>query len=690
MPFPKKPVEPTQPTTRKISQAELLKLKADGQARQQVKEAANYEALRKAREKYEADKKAKAGGTPKIDLSDGRKFRGSIELTQPPKVEDRDRPLPASQMQRLRSLVAERIMRRREALKVWVPMPMQRGFENSNAKERILYGSNRSGKTTCAAAEFARMVLGRHRLTGTKIPEKDGIACVVGYDYSHIGRVIYRKLFKKGAFRVVRDKETGEYRPYEPDGRDSEVTLNQTEPAPALIPKRFIAPNGINWKFKKSNVPASIKLTNGWEIRFFSSEGEPPQGDAVHLYWFDEEIEHESWYLEASRALMAESGYFIWSATPHVGGDDLIDLHSRAEKEVDNPNAAVREFLLLIFDNMYLANSDKQELVAKWKDKPEAYRTRILGEFASKAFKVYPEFHMDRHGFNLADLPGGRVPDDWCRYAAIDPGVQVQAALFMALPPPHYPGRKRWYVYDELYLDHVSVTEFARAFELKTRNQNFEAWIIDMRAGRITNIGGEKPVEQIYREALSKVKVKMSDDAIAQMEEDMAKQEADRARRFEGIPARLRPKMKRRMSPKESDNHETVNVWERVNQRMFIPGADNPVAGVQAVREALAIDAGTGMSQLCFARGYLPNMEMNVSKYHHKRRKGKITDEFTMKNNHLCDTLRYLVTAKPEWKKPKAVKKILNGAQRRMREKLARLEGGSSGTINLGPRSHRA
>lgn len=701
MPFPKKPKPEPRKTDEelleeyrikhkpKVSQAELIRMKADAAGRQSLAEANNAEERRKAREEYMRKKQALLDAHNRAHAPAGKPFAGEAKLIKPPvaPVSLDSVPLQPSQVQRLRELAAERIRRRREALKVWVPMPMQRGFEMSDAKERVLYGSNRSGKTTCAAVEFARMVLGVHRLSGKRLPLNDGIACVVGYDYSHIGRVIYRKLFKKGAFRVVRDKQTGEYRPYEPDGRDSDIPLRDTEPSPPLIPKRFIAPNGVNWLKKKSSVPASIKLTNGWEIRFFSSEGEPPQGDACHVYWFDEEIEHEDWYLEASRALMAESGYFIWSATPHVGGDDLIDLHTRAEKLANDPNASVREFLLLIFDNMYLANSDKQELVAKWKDKPEAYRTRILGEFAAKAFKVYPEFHMDRHGFNLADLPGHRIPDDWCRYAAIDPGLQVQAVLFLAVPPPHYPGRQRWYVYDELYLDHVSVTEFARAFEIKTRGQNFEALIIDMRAGRITNIGGEKPVEQIYREALSKVKVRRSDEAISELEQKMIEDEKRRAAAVAGIPERARPRRKKRVLSEDVKNYEVVNVWDRVNTHMFIPGADNPKSGVAAVKEALAIDSGTNMSQLAFARGVLPNFEMEMSKYHHKRVKGKITDEFTKKDNHLCDDLRYLVCFRPEWKKPKPPKRPMTGAARRLQQKRARLEGGSSGTVNFGPRS---
>ncbi len=250
------------------------------------------------------------------------------------------------------------------------------------------------------------------------------------------------------------------------------------------------------------------------------------------------------------------------------------------------------------------------------------------------------------------------------------------------MPPPHFQGRKRWYIYDELYLDHVSVTEFARAFEIKTRGQNFEALIIDMRAGRITNIGGEKPVEQIYREALQKVKVERSLESRSKLEQELAEAETRRAAAVSGIPERLRPRRQKRKLTDDDKSYEIVNVWERINMRMFIPGADNPKSGVAAVKEALAIDVGSGLSQLCFARGMLPNLEMELPKYHHKRVRGKITDEFTKK-----DDLRYLVCARPEWKKPNPPKRPMTGAARRLKEKRARLEGGPVHAVNFGPRS---
>lgn len=651
-------------TTKIVTPADLAMMAHDENVAAAQRAGSSIHALRRAKEAYFARKlKEKNAARSAADSS----LSGEVHISQgqlPYAGEGSvtNTKLTVSQMQRLRALVAERIERRREALKVWRAMPTQQEFQNCTSKERVVYGSNRSGKTTVSAVEVALIVTGLHpKLSGTKLPKTNGIACCVGYDYSHVGRVLYRKLFKPGAFRVIRDAETGLYRPYEPDGQDKGTPRSHSEAAPPLIPKRYIAPGGVNWYRRKEGIPKSIKLTTGWEIRFYSSEGEPPQGDAVHLFWLDEEMINEAWYTESSRGLMDEGGFFIWSATPHVGGDALIDLHERAEKYRMDPNAVTREFLLLIFDNIHAAQADKQDFIDKLKDNPEAYRTRILGEFAAKAFKVYSEFSMEAHGFDMASLPGGKIPDDWCRFAAIDPGHQVTAVLFLAVPPPGKYSYK-WYIYDELYLEKCSPTRFAEAFEIKTRGHSFEALIIDMRAGRVTTMGGEKPVEQIYREALSKVK---------------ARRNIPTENNPSGRPAR------------ESDKFDVVNCWDRVKRQMFVAGADNPKAGISSVKEALQVQLSSGMSQVVFARGRLPNTEYEMAHYHHKRIKGKLTDELSKKDDHLMDCLRYLVCARPEWQRPKRVVRPATAAMKRLKAKQARLDSAQSNSVNLGPRSSR-
>ena len=59
--------------------------------------------------------------------------------------------LPEHKRRRLRALSVEYALRKIEALRLYEPLPLQKDFHASLAKERIAWGSNRSAKTlTCA------------------------------------------------------------------------------------------------------------------------------------------------------------------------------------------------------------------------------------------------------------------------------------------------------------------------------------------------------------------------------------------------------------------------------------------------------------------------------------------------------------------------------------------------------------
>src|SRR6187455_363086 len=63
---------------------------------------------------------------------------------------------------------------------------------------------------------------------------------VVGYDERHIGGTIYRMLFKPGAFRIIQDRTTGEWRAWKPWELADKLREEETRPAPPLIPPRLI------------------------------------------------------------------------------------------------------------------------------------------------------------------------------------------------------------------------------------------------------------------------------------------------------------------------------------------------------------------------------------------------------------------------------------------------------------------
>jgi hypothetical protein len=560
--------------------------------------------------------------------------RAKLEI--PKQMEQSELKLNISDRNRIRELAIERIRRRNEALRLWNPMPEQENFHNCTAFERSIIGSNRSGKTTCAAVDFAKIVTGQHpKFSGIKTPLKNGAAAVVGFDWDHIGRVNYKKLFAPGSFKIIRDKITNAWRPYIP--LTDEDRKAEAIDAPPLIPKRLI--KKIAWKSRALGQPKLVTLKSGWTISFFSSEGEPPQGDAYHLVWFDEEIQNQKWYSEIAMRLADNDGYFIWSATPHVGGDDLIDLHNRSVEQMTHESPMTKEFNLTLFGNCHLSEATKQRVVEKYKNRPEDYRVRVLGEFAVKAFKVYGEFSNHIHTFDPKEVwkkTGGQVPANWSKYVAVDPGNTVCAVLFLAVPPPEL--GENYYIYKELYIENCNVEKFARAVEENTRSASFEVFVMDMQAGRSTQITGGTSVEGQYHEAM-----KEAGDA-------------------------------------------KVDVWSRFKNRFFWPGSNDLDAGITEVKTCLYIDSITALPRLLLAKDRCPHLEQEFDRYQYMKKDGKLTDKPKDKWHHLLDCLRYLCCFRPTWAKPKPVEQEKTAAVKRFLEKQKRANAASrEGVVNFGP-----
>jgi hypothetical protein len=502
---------------------------------------------------------------------------------------------------RIKHLLSLLAQRRAEALRLYEPLPRMEAFHRSLARERLVRGSNRAGKTLTAAVEVARAVTGQDPFD--KWPKTNGRFWLVGRDGRHLGQVMYRKLFRGDQFKIVKDPVTGLWRGYRPWTDQGQ----KPRPAPPLIPARFIAE--MAWENKREMTPSLITLVNGWEMLFLSSNSIPGVGSDIDGAWFDEEIENSSWYSETAARLLDRKGRFLWSATPQAATQQLYDLSCRAEVD---PN--VEEFLALLEDNPHIASEEKLLLAAKLTD--EERRVRIGGEFFLTGFRVYPEFAMGIHG-----VKPFAIPADWCTYVAIDPGHQICAALFVAVPPPGR-GDERVYLYDELYLAHCDAEKFGAAMleklQGKTPPQEF---LIDGHAGRVTEMGSGLTIEEQYARALKKRGLK-------------------------------------------SFTTGSGFAW----------GSDDVKAGLAAVRDLLRIRP-SGLPTLAVFAERLPKFEWEIGRYRYKSIKtdsGKLpSDEPDKKNDHLMDCARYLAARSLGYVKPRPVK-TKTFVQKALEDKKAR------------------
>lgn len=486
------------------------------------------------------------------------------------------------------------------------------------ARVRLLRGSNRAGKTLTPAIEVAQAVTGRDPYL--KYPARDGRAYAVGFNEKHLGEIMYRKLFRAGAFKIIRDLEARRWRAYRPWIESDRLREKEAKPAPPLIPPRYI--KSITWKSKGDNVPEKVTFTTGWELDFFSSNGKPPRGSDLDMVWFDEEISDGEWYPEMSARLLDRRGRMIWGATPQTGTDQLYELHLRCEKEWDlwrqdgfaptrAPNA--REFIVLLRDNPHIDESQKQELAADMTDQQHA--VRIGGGFAVESSKIYPEFSKRIHGVPYFD-----IDDDWTRYAVVDPGRQVCAVLFAAVPPPdavfvidetddgdpvtsNVNNENYVFLYDELYIQGCDATIFGERMGQKCAGQQFQAFIIDRHGSAITDIGSGKSVEEQYSAALAKNRV------------------------------------------------ECVATGSN-----FTWGSDDIAGGIELVRAMLRIRGHGRPTLLAVAiDDRLPNFKWEIERYRYKRVNGQVTDRPEDRGRvHQMANLRYLASYGPQWIAPKA------------------------------------
>jgi len=522
----------------------------------------------------------------------------------PKKTPPPQQPLPTIknfstfQQDELRALQGELKSRRLEALRLYRPTPLQWEYHQCMASETLVIGGNRSGKSLCTFIEDAWAATGTHPIEG-KYPKEGGNLVIVGANWKHVGLVIVPYLFRAGAFKIIKDRTSGEWRAFDPMLLGDKEREAQAKPAPPLIPPRMI--KSMSWLLKSAGYLNSCELTNGWTIYCFSSEGDPPQGFQANRVHLDEDLNNEQWVPEMQARLADRRGRFTWSAMPHSKNEALIGLNERSEKAESIGNTTdIRRFVLRFLDNPHIDADEKRKMLERWAALGEdVLRQRSEGEFMTDSVLVYPSFNMSVHGYNREEMPSGQVPDDWCRYAIVDPGHSVTAVLFAAVPPQG----NMILCYDELYIRECNAIKFAKEFHDKVGRQQFYAFLIDAHGGRITDIGSGRTAQEQYSQEL-----------------------------------------------------RNLGTASEVTGHSFIPGCDDIQAGLQAVRNMLYIRP-EGTSKLRFLRGALPNLEREMKRYKKKVQYVAgttiVTDEPSKRGEfHLVDCLRYLCAYGPIWHEP--------------------------------------
>lgn len=512
----------------------------------------------------------------------------------PPAAPDLPPPVTSSQVSLFRRILEEQKYRKGEPTRLYEPLGQQLAFHQSQARERLVRGSNRGGKTITGAVETGWALTGRHPYR--QYPTK-GRAYIVGYDLAHVGGVMWDKLSApQMKFRRIRDLETKQWRAYQP-WRDADRE-GEAEPMPPILPPRLI--KNVAWNSLAKNIPEKVVLHNGWELQFFSGNSTPPRGADVDLVWFDEEIPNGQWYFEMAARLLDRSGCFFWTATPQTGGQQMLNLHVRCEEQALLPKdeRQCEEFHLLLSQNPYIDQKEKDLLAAKYAHDPEEYAVRIEGEYKILGELVYPTWSHKQHGHAAFE-----VPADWCRYAVIDPGYATCAVLFLAVPPPRHVEAGRIYAYRELYIRNCDAAMFADKMKTVTEGEAIQAYIMDMQGGRRTDGATGQSLAQAYSEALKKRGVR------------------------------------------------SIGTGHG-----FLTADCDIDAGMDAVRQWLSYTLGDGRPKFQYFTGACYNLDAEMRRFVRVRKDGVLIDRTRRVNDHLCDCMRYAALHKLRYVKPQPLK----------------------------------
>lgn len=510
----------------------------------------------------------------------------------------------------------EQIQRQQESLNLWEPLPEQERFHASTASERIVRGGWRSGKTLCACIELARAALGRDPYN--KYPNRKLTIWIICWEESNIGRTIYRLLFQPGAFKIIKDAETGRLRAYRPWDAADKARKTEAVDAPPLIPQRYYNVRNWAWKDKARRIFAIARLHNGTEIFTFNSGGDPPTGDDVDFVLIDEDLQYGEHLKELEARLSGREGRLVWSAKPRSRNEALLDICERARQQTTWPEPDVAEFQLVFSRNPHIDEEQKRKRMDGWT--PEERAALDYGEFNNATVLFYPNFNIeiqgvpenaDPYGRPLAEQPHEidrllikkQIPPDWTRYMVVDPGQQVCFVLFAAVPPRHLGD----YVvaYDELYLMNCDPVKFGKSVADRAGSQHFHAFIIDEHGGRQRTAGviGSKTVKQQYSDQLRK-----------------------------------------------------HGVCSQVTNYSFLAGNDDISGGTNLVKGMLNLRED-GTCRFRVLRGACPHLERSLSRYRKKIIQGVVTDEPARGDNHGADCVRYLLCYNPKWHPHRVVAK---------------------------------
>jgi hypothetical protein len=416
-----------------------------------------------------------------------------------------------------------------DALEIFRPTKYQEAVVLSEASEILVQGAPRSGKSTIVAVMLAAYLRNKpitfsdgskHTVREPGWQDRPVNVWLIGLQLNHIGQTIYRLLCKPGAFDMVRDKQTGMWRCWQPGviPGDDQIPVNERKPAPPLIPASEITKE--SWANKAAFQFESLQMKDGSTVYAFASSGAVKRGDPCNIIWIDEEIENSEHYPEWQSRLSDRKGRIFWTSWPDASTPALLNLYRRCEAQREEFDRGERKkldvtnFKFTSFKNPFIDEDEKRKRQEGWTE--EQILARAHGEFVVGNILAYPEFNKRYHVVDYGDYSplndkvteamrklNWNVPPDWCVDIILDPGTARPALLWVATPPPEFwdEGEPYHIAYQELAAPRIDAAEMARRAKAFDPTRVYARFIGDSKAGNQVPMGFSFSVfEQYQRE----------------------------------------------------------------------------------------------------------------------------------------------------------------------------------------------
>lgn len=352
-----------------------------------------------------------------------------------------------ARLTRILAILQER--KGKERLRGWVPTVSphndQKGFLESPAKIRAIFGGNRSGKTEAVCVDTALLCMGEHPTRSKSRPPPV------------MGRFLA---------------------PSYEDGLKAIILSKYME----LIP--FHQLKGNSWEKAWSEKHRAIYFKNGSKIRFFSYEQDINKmgGADLDFVALDEHCP-EAVFNEHLMRIVDRDGYIVMAMTPEAGITWELDrVVEAAEKGND-----IAYWFFSTYNNPHLSRKGI-EFVERQITDERLRKTKLHGEFVALSGLVYPQWNPDIHVIPQTDPP----EDAFCMFC-IDAHRKKPSVMLWAF----WTGDKELIVYDEAEFapGEGGIEQLKALIRVKSSGRRIQRWIGDeAQGGEGLDITGQKSV----------------------------------------------------------------------------------------------------------------------------------------------------------------------------------------------------